>query len=393
MKLSVRDIGEERYITLLGRSMVTLQSAANGRYYGQNPPASPLPSSSRFAKSPARLARYWTRSLNLTEEQSQHLADQVWSGPYGATLRSFFIVMAAHTLIPIMFAAMQAPWQLVVASLFFPALWGMIILAMLLSPRQHFKQISERNLTVEEVETLLPTARGRLERQYFGLVLDALRTEVPTVSAQSDIQTALRHLGDLIMRLPSDPVAVPDAETLRREAQALRLQAHQESDAFVEGSLQRQAEMLEQRATLTTQNGRGTRRIAMLRREARAQMDNLRAVLVGFQQTPAVDAVNVSHLSAALQRVAGEAKAVALAHNELENEELERLYGSPLPPVETLSVPAPNANRQPIAVPTPQANVQVVGQGGAPTGTNPPPLAKNPNGSTRPWWRNNGTAG
>ena len=385
MELTLRDLGQERYISLIGKRLVALQAAANGRYYAQNN-TSPFNqvTAGRGRKTPRRIARYWTKNLNISDEESQRIADQLWLGPYGATIKAFAIVFAIHMMIPLMLAGTGAPPSVFLfLGMFFPALWGIIVGAMLMAPRQQLKQADERSLTVEEVETLLPTARGRLERQYFGLVMDALRTDIPTESAKSDIRAALRHLGDAISRLPADPVAAVDADALRREASGLRLQAARESDSFIEASLGRQADMLEQRAVLAAQNGRAARRMAMLRREARTQMDGLRSVLVGFAQTPQMDSASVNQLSAALHRVAGEAKAVALAHQELAEEELGRMYGGPLP------------TPQAIPVATPQALTQTVtpnGSGPVPVATPPavPTNSKDP-AASRHWWTGNGT--
>ncbi|MDX1934241.1 MAG: hypothetical protein SFU56_16695 [Capsulimonadales bacterium] len=369
MQLTLRDIGEERFVTVLGRSVRAIQGANNAHAATPNATLHP-PFPGKLKRAPRRLARFWTRKLDLPEEAATRLADQIWTGPYGASLKAFSFVFLFHMALAAFLMGIGTGVGVFIG-VFFLFLWTSIIGGMVWAPRVQLTQIAERDLTVEDIEALLPNARGRLERQYFGLVLDALRTEIPSESAKSDIRAALRHLGDAIARLPSDPVATPDADILRREAQGLRMQANRETDAFVESSLLRQAEMLEQRATLAAQNGRSARRIAMLRREARTQMDSLRSVLVGFQQAQQSDVVAISQLSSALQRVSGEAKAVALARQELENEELERMYGAPLPVPNPVTTPAV----QPVRPNNP-----------GPTGPMPAPPAS---GNRGPWWRNN----
>jgi hypothetical protein len=96
-------------------------------------------------------------------------------------------------------------------------------------------------------------------------------------------------------------------------------------------------------------------------------MDALRAVLVGFQQLGQADAVGAQHLSETVERIAHEAQASAVAQRELDEEEIARLFGGPLP--------------TPVAVPTPAVQTQQVGLG-------QPPAQQPQTVSPRQWWRN-----
>jgi hypothetical protein len=241
----------------------------------------------------------------------------------------------------------------------------------------HDKAISQ-----QELESLLPMARGRLERTYLNLALDILRADIPSESAQNDIRAALRHIGDVVTRLPADPVSTQDATTLRREAMELRQQASAEHDSVVASSLYRQAEALERRAALVAQNSRSARRATALRREARTQMDSLRSVLVAYSQMGHIDTAAAGQLAEAVQRVSTEAQALGMAQQELEAEEIERLFGGHVP-----LEPIPH-----VVQPVPQQVVQQVGTSHQPVQpTQPTPQA--PTTPSRQWWRGGGNVG
>ena len=158
-----------------------------------------------------------------------------------------------------------------------------------------------------------------------------------------------------------------DPTFLRGEATRLRAEADAEADEFIRASLMRQAEAFERRAGLGDHNVHASRRAATLRREAKVQMNALRAVVLAFDRTSATDAVGVARLAESVSRVAHEAQAVTIARRELEEGEIVALLGQPIPSVSPQPIlPARKVVPVP-SVPTEQSP-QVV--------------------QTRNWWRN-----
>jgi hypothetical protein len=374
MELFPRDLGTERYLATLRRRLTPFAGTNNGVSTLTLDEAEPNQSRPRFRRVRGRrLRRYWVKDLNLDDETAEKLGGALWRGAPGINVRVGAIIVSIYLLMPTLITtAAGAPFFIPVLLLM---MWALVTYAILLSPRQTIKKLHEKAITATEVETMLPNARGRLERSYLGLVLDALRTEVPSVSAQNDIRAALKDLGDTVMRLPADAVPMTDPATLRQQAQEQRAKAQAENDSFVRASLLRQAEGYERRAALSDENVVSARRQTALRREARIQMDALRAVLVAFQHTSQADASSVAHLSDAVSRVAQEAQAVSIARRELEEDEIARLFGKPLPS---------DLPRQPVVAPAvaPQPQTQAVGQGGAAPQPQPQVVP------SRNWWRN-----
>jgi hypothetical protein len=365
MQIYPRDLGTERYLSILRRRFIptTLQ----GAYAYQSNELALSRTSGRPARLRKRLGRYWVRGLDLDEKTGEEAAALTWGSQHGVGVRVGLIIVSTYLLMGF-FITLAAGAPFPIPPLLFLA-WLGLCTAMLTAPRQALKRADEKALTVSEVEALLPTARGRLERMYLNLVADAMRQEGLSASAQSDIRAALRYLGETISRLPAEAVPHADASTLRQEAQERRSEAARETDSFVQKSLLRQAEALEERATLAEQNGLSARRLSALRREARAHMDALRAVLVGYQQLGQTDTASAEHLSHTVQRIASEAEATAVAHRELDEDEIARLFGAPLP--------------TPVAVPVaPQNQMQQVG-----TQAQQPAPQQQPV-SSRQWWRN-----
>lgn len=345
MQIMPRDLSSDRYLSVLYRRFSHQQNNGQVRQVDTAPSAVAETRSTRLSR---LLSRRWTRGLDLKEEEAETLGSQIWSGPTGVGMRVGFSIVSVYL---VMFSALA-----LLAHGFPPAIPFTIFLvwlglgAMVVSgPRKQIQKADEKPLTVAEVEAMLPHARGRLDRLYLNLLLDAVRQEVPSVSAQADIRVALHALGEVISKLPADPVAVVAPDALRQQAQQVRHQALYEADSVVQASLNRQAEALERRASLGEQGGTGARRTSALRREVRAQMDSLRAVLAGYSQGANVSNATVSQLSDAVTRVASEATAVAVAHRELDDLEIERLLGYPAPPVEAIPIPKPVVQQ-----PTPQ---------------------------------------
>jgi len=364
MQIYPRDLGTERYLSILRRRFtpaVLNHPAAAYHHANEFSLNRPDGGPSRLRR---RVGRFWVRGLNLDEKTGEEAARIAWHSQHGVGIRVGMAILSSYLLMGfIMSLAAQAPPA--VPLLLLMAWFGMCA-GMLSTPRQALKRADEKALVLPEIEAMVPAARGRLERTYLNLVVDAMRQEGLSASAQNDIRAALRYLGETISRLPADAVPSANAAALRQESQERRAEAARETDSFVQKSLLRQADALAERAALAEQNGHSARRLSALRREARVQMDALRAVLVGFQQLGQADAAGALHLSETVERIAGEAQASAVAQRELDEEEIARLFGGPLP--------------TPVAVPTPVQTQQV--------GLGQPPAQQPQTVSPRQWWRN-----
>jgi hypothetical protein len=376
MELTPRDLGTERYLSTI-RKRVNPMTPQGTPANGMGQENTPVRRRGRRIRSKVR--RYWVRDLNVDEETADEVAEIVSKGMPGVGMRVGVFIFSLYLWLGIFITTLAHAPGAIPFMMFL--IWATIMPLILLSPRKNVKQMHEKPLTVAEVEAMLPHARGRLDRMYLNLVLDAIRQEVPTESAKADIRAALRHLGDVVASLPADPVGVRDAGSLHKEAMERRQQAVVETDSIVQASLMRQAEALERRATVAAINDRSSRRASALRREARTMMDSLRSILVAYQQTAPTDTTSIGQLSEAVQRMAGEAQAVAVAKRELEDDEIERLFGGPLPQVVPVPVQPVQQPTTPVAQPAPTNghNHTVQSQPSTPT--------QQPQVVSRQWWR------
>lgn len=73
------------------------------------------------------------------------------------------------------------------------------------APRQWLMKMDRQVVTATELESLLPTARGPLERQYLSLAMDVTRATIPTETAKNEIRASLAALGEAVTALPGDP--------------------------------------------------------------------------------------------------------------------------------------------------------------------------------------------
>ena len=386
MNLTLRDIGAEHFTTLLRRRLnPAVVTTTSGQLVSQ-----PAPSAKpRAKKTNRRLMRYWMRDLNLNNALRDKTEEIVGTSPSfsgGTALLIFFTVFFLTPALAML--AASAPPALPIV---FTMLWAFMVSLIIFSPRSTLKNAVQKPVTTEEIESLLPNVRGRLDRSYLTLVLDVLRHEsAMSPAAQNDIKAALSALGDTISRLPGGPIPTADPALLRREAEEFRLEAGRENDAFVRASFLRQAESLEKRAQLGGENATSARRISALRREARTQMNALRALLAAFSQTAPGEAAQNVALSEAVSRVSGEAQAVSQAHRELADAEIAAFLGHPMPaniPVQPL--PTPNV---PSVVPAQtQTAYGPQAAGGNPNvhSSQPAPQTQQVGNGTggKPWWR------
>lgn len=368
MEIFPRDLGRDHYLDILRRRLSPLTGATAAR----SPAIHDVPAAKRGA---SRLARFWTRGLGLEAKDIEKVGALTWSSAPGAGAKVGVFITSLYLIgFSLIFLFSGEPGLF----LFFLAIWLALFPVFLFSPRLSLKKAHRRALDATEVESLMPFARGRLDEAYLNLVRDALRAEIPSVSAQDNIRAGLRALGELIAGLPAERAPTEDGLSLRAAAQRLREQAARETDAIVRDSLLRQAATQEKRAGAADDTARLARRVQTLRREARVQIDTLRGVLVGFDASatsivPHQEAAlaSATQLAEAVQRAAQEAQAASIARAELENDEIAALLGRPTVP------------------PATQPQVQTLGNGAAPAPAPPqqpatPPQPPSPN---RPWWR------
>ncbi|MES2459401.1 MAG: hypothetical protein V4671_02370 [Armatimonadota bacterium] len=376
MEIYPRDLGSENYLAILRRRLSPVTGMAHHRAHGIGMTAAAPTATDFKPMRNRRLRRYWTRGLNLSEEEAEKAASLAWNSAPGTGARVvsiiFSIYLAIFTIATVASGVYPATFALFVG-------WVALMFGMMASPRQALHKAHQRALEPMEIENLLPTARGRMETTYLNLIRDARQTEIPSVAAQEDIRVALRAMGETIAQLPADPVRPQDAATLTRSVQTLRTQASGETDSVVRDSLLRQAATLEKQIGSADASAKSARRAQALRREVRVQMDALRNALLSFNdgalaahQTGAL----TTALSDAMQQVATETHAIALARQELADQELSGLLGTT--PVQHSQaapavIPAPQPVEKPLLTPQPQVQEappqQQVGQG-------------------KQWWRN-----
>ena len=361
MEIYPRDLGTENYLAILRRRLSPVTGTAHFR--GHVP--APAPHEAKPLRN-RRLRRYWTRGLNLSETESDKVGSIAWNSAPGTGARVVSIIFSIYLG---MFTIITLANGVFPAAMMLFLVWVGLIFGMMASPKQALRKAHQRPLDNMEIEALLPTTRGRLESAYVNLVRDAQQTEVPSSAAQNDIRAALRAMGETISQLPAEAVRPQDAAALRQSAQTLRSQAAGESDSVVRDSLLRQAVTLEKQIGSAGDVAKSARRVQTLRREVRVQMDAMRSALLAFNDGAIAThqtGMQTNALSDAMQHIAQEAQAVSQARQELADQEIVGLIGTPqIAPV-----------AQPIAKPllTPQSQVQET-----------PPQQQV--GQGRQWWR------
>jgi hypothetical protein len=369
MEIYPRDLGTENYLAILRRRLSPVTGTAHHRSPGVTAATPTAPDSKPMRN--RRLRRYWTRGLDLNETESERVASLTWNSAPGAGARVVSVIFSIYLAI---FTIATLASGVYMASLALFIGWMALVFGMMASPRQALHKAHQRALEPMEIETLLPTARGRLETSYLNLVRDARQTDIPSATIQEDIRAALRALGETISQLPADPVRPADSATLTQNAHHLRIQAANETDMVIRDSLLRQAATLEKQISSADAAAKSARRAQTLRREVRVQMDALRSALLAFNDsaiTTHQTGAMTTALSDAMQQIAVETQAVTLARQELADQEIAGLLGT------TQAAPAPLTVVQPIAKPllTPQ-----------------PPVVETPPqqqvGQSKQWWRN-----
>ncbi len=378
MEIYPHDLGTENYLAILRRRLSPVTGTSPHRAVGMTAAAPTAPEFKPLRN--RRLRKYWTRGLDLNEAESEKVASLAWNSAPGTGARVVSIIFSIYLGL---FAVGTLVGGAYLATLAILIGWMALVFGMLASPRQTLHKAHQRALEPMEIEALLPTSRGRLETTYLNLIRDAQQTEIASNTAQEDIRAALRAMGETITRLPADPVRPQDAAALTQSVQTLRVQASAETDGVVRDSLLRQAATLEKQIGSANEAAKSARRAQTLRREVRVQMDALRSALLAFNDgalTAHQTGALTTALSDAMQQVATETHAIALARQELADQEIAALMGTSQTPHthHTQAAPAPAVPAaQPMSKPllTPQPQVQET-----------PPQQQV--GQGQPWWRN-----
>lgn len=327
MELYPSDLGKNRYLALLRRrawANMNQTGARNGVGYAATAAVTLTADEIKPSKHP--FTGFWTNSLRVRDGETRAKAATVAQGGgngVGMALASVF--SATHLTLPL--AVWAAVGHHPEVSVLLAGAWGAGVYSLWrFAPRRWLRKMDESVLTSAEIESLLPTARGNLERQFISLALDVLRVTVPTESARSDIQASMAALGEAVSALPGEPPT------------------HGVTASVYKNTL--------------------------------LQVVHLRDVVATFDNglSAAVGASASSVASASIHRLDAEANALAMAHRELEDELgtslLATLNGGQQLPKEAATLPNIPEN----LVPTPKISVeppvQVVGNGNNAAGNN-----------------------
>jgi hypothetical protein len=324
MELYPNDLGKNRYLALLRRRALTSMQnsgARNGMGYAGTAAVTLTTDEIKPSKHP--FTAYWTNELRVRDNDTRSKAATVAQGGgngVGMTLASIF--SATHLTLPLAIWAAYANQPVVTVLL--AGAWGAGVYSLWrYAPRKWLEKMDQTPLAASEIESLLPTARGNLERQYISLALDILRVKVPTESARKEIQASLSALGEAVAALPGEPPT------------------HGATASVYKNTL--------------------------------LQVSHLRDVVATFDNglAAAVGAGANDLASSSIERLDAEANAMAMAHRELEDELgmslLATLNGGKHPIAETPTLPSVPET----LVPTPkipvEPQVQMLGNGGAPS--------------------------
>lgn len=181
--------------------------------------------------------------------------------------------------------------------------------------RARFRRLLETPLSAEEVDRLLEKTPGSMDRRFLELVRDAVR-QPGSAAAEENVREALGSLAAAIERLPPIETVPLDTAALRKEAQALELQAGSEPDRVTAESLERRARALLYSAQTHEHSALMFRRATALRNEIESQMTAMREGLMALH-AQALDATGFAELAGSARQVATEAVRLAAAREEL----------------------------------------------------------------------------
>ena len=206
MELYPGDLGKNRYLALLRRrAWANMHTKGTSNGVGFAATSAVTLTSDEIKPSKHPFQPFWTGDLRVRDTETRAKAATVAQGGgngVGMTLASIF--SATHVTLPL------ATWAAVAhqpaISVLLAGLWGVGVYSMWRhAPRKWLTKMDATALTTAEIESLLPTARGNLERQYLSLALDILRVQVPSPSARTEIAAGMAALGEAVSVLPGEP--------------------------------------------------------------------------------------------------------------------------------------------------------------------------------------------
>lgn len=374
MDIYPEDTGFNQYMSIMFRRLnpTNQNTAASSRTRTRN--------QKKKREISERSKRFWASSLDIPESKAEkaeltlgNTTNMMVTHIVGIIF-GFYMMIPAITLLFGRLPILGAFFLLLAVFTFGLGFW---------SRKYTLKQARNKAISPQELEALIPSARGDLSKRYLELLQDVNNTEISSVDAQEDIRTALRAIGSSVDILPSEAIPPISAGEMMRRAQTLRTQAATEPDVVVRESLMRQAKTLEEQLGSIKETEKAAHRSHMLRTEVEMQMESLRRALLTFQNS-AVETHNTgaitASLSSAMQQIAQESEAIALARQELAEQELADLLGQGNAAGSSAGA-APVA--QPVAQPAPTASLLQP--------QNPPPAPPQTQqvGQGKPWWQNN----
>ena len=322
MELYPGDLGKNRYLALLRRrAWASMHNTGARNGVGFAATAAVTLTSDEIQPSKHPFTPFWTKELQVRDDTTRAKAATVAQGGgngVGLTLASIF--SATHLTLPL--AVCAAYYSRPELTVLLAGMWGFGVYSMWRhAPRHWLQSMDKAALTAAEIESLLPTARGNLERQYISLALDILRVPVPSMAARVEIAASMAALGEAVAALPGDPPS------------------HGATAAVYKNILLQVAHL----------------------RDVVSTFDNGAAAIAG--------AAAAGTAQASLDRLGVEAKSVALAQRELDDELGETLFASlavhGAPPVTSNALTLPTVPET--LVPTPkipmEPSVQMVGGG------------------------------
>lgn len=322
MELYPSDLGKNRYLALLRRrALASMQNSGGRNGVGYAATAAVTLTMDDIKPSKHPFTAFWTNDLRVRDGDTRAKAATVAQGGgngVGMTLASIF--SATHLTLPLAVWAAYANQPAVTVLL--AGAWGVGVYGLWrFAPRKWLETMDKTPLTAAEIESLLPTTRGNLERQYISLALDVLRVGVPSESARAEIQASLSALGEAVSALPGEPPT------------------HGVTASVYKNTL--------------------------------LQVAHLRDVVATFDNglSAAVGASAVSAASSSIDRLDAQAAALSMAHRELEEELGMSLFATLNGGQQPAKEAAPLPNVPDTLVPTPkipvEPPVQVVGNGGS----------------------------
>ncbi|WP_423257665.1 hypothetical protein, partial [Escherichia coli] len=114
--------------------------------------------------------RFWTRDLGLSGEIEEKTKELVTGWPSFSAVSGLTIFLSLIFLLPALLMLASGSGVAFLGAVMF-SFWALMMYCTVFVPRSTLKQAFQKPLTAQEVESLMPSARGRLDRAYLSLVL------------------------------------------------------------------------------------------------------------------------------------------------------------------------------------------------------------------------------